>query len=228
LAGQEAVTSVNGPMGKTLEDITLYSKIMVDAESWTLDPKMLPIPWRPIELKKKLKFAVLWNDGICMPTPPITRALKETVKSLQKAGHEVVEWDPKLHPKGLELLGRMFLADGGKSVEELLAPTEEPYRPEMAQYKDAKELGVADMWKLHIERSELQWQYLEQWASYDGLDAILGEWLMPHLNAPLADAHSTYYALRERAARRVQIRRLHWRLQCRRLLCGFDAHRTSC
>ena len=68
----------------------------------------------------------------------------------------------------------MFIADGGKSVETLLAPTGEPYRPEMQMYNDAKELGTQDMWKLHLERSELQRQYLEQWMSHDGLDAILG------------------------------------------------------
>jgi len=67
----------------------------------------------------------------------------------------------------------MFVADGGKSVEVLLAPTGEPWRPEMKLYEDVTELGVYDMWKLHIERTELQRQYLEQWMSYDSLDAIL-------------------------------------------------------
>jgi amidase len=175
LAGQEAVASVNGPMAKTLEDITMYSKAVIDAQPWLLDPKMLPIPWRQVEPKTKLKIAVLWNDGICMPTPPVTRALKETTESLRQAGHEITEWDPKLHGKALELLGRMFVADGGKSVKALLAPTGEPIRPEMQQYKDAKELGGLDMWKLHLERSELARQYLEQWMSYGDLDAILGE-----------------------------------------------------
>lgn len=67
----------------------------------------------------------------------------------------------------------MFVADGGKSVEDLLKPTSEPWRSEMQMYVDAKELGTHDMWKVHIERTELQRQYLEEWMSYDGLDAIL-------------------------------------------------------
>ncbi|CAO2657878.1 Nn.00g071380.m01.CDS01 [Neocucurbitaria sp. VM-36] len=186
LAGQEAVQSVNGPMAKTLEDMIIYSKAVVDAKPWLVDPKMLPIPWRQVELKKKLKIAVLWNDGVCMPTPPVTRALKETVEKLKKAGHEIVDWDPKLHSTALELLGRMFVADGGKSVEALLAPTGEPFRPEMTQYKDAKDAGVFDMWKMHLERSELQRQYLEQWMSYDGLDAILAP-TTPYASVPHGD-----------------------------------------
>lgn len=67
----------------------------------------------------------------------------------------------------------MFVADGAKSVRNLLAPTEEPFRPEMQAYADSIELGVHGMWQLHIERSELQRKYLEQWNSYGELDGIL-------------------------------------------------------
>ncbi|UPX13035.1 Amidase [Ascochyta rabiei] len=174
LAGQEAVKSVNGPMARTLEDITMYSKAVIDAKPWLVDPTMLPMPWQMVEQKQKLKIAVMRSDGICLPTPPVTRALEETVKKLKSAGHELVDWDPQqLHSKALELLGRMFVADGGKSVEALLAPTGEPWRTEMKSYEDATELGVYDLWQLHLERTELQRQYLKQWMSYDGLDAIL-------------------------------------------------------
>lgn len=108
LAGQEAVQSVNGPMGKTLEDIVLYSKAIVDAQPWLVDPKMLPIPWRQVEPKPKLKIAVLWNDGICLPTPPVTRALKETTQKLKQAGHDIIEWNPKFHAKILQILVKVL------------------------------------------------------------------------------------------------------------------------
>lgn len=98
--------SVNGPMARTLEDIVLFSKTIVDSQPWLVDPKVLPIPWRPVECQKKLKVAVLWHDGMAVPTPPVTRALKETVEKLKQAGHEIVDWDPVLHPKALELLVR--------------------------------------------------------------------------------------------------------------------------
>lgn len=95
-------------MGKSIEDITMYSKAIVDAQPWKLDPKMLPIPWRSVDASKKLKIAVLWNDGICLPTPPVTRALKETTEKLKRAGHEVLDWDPKLHRTALALLVSNF------------------------------------------------------------------------------------------------------------------------
>lgn len=175
MAGQEAVASVNGPMARSLEDIIMYSKTIVTAKPWLLDPKCLPIPWRSVELKEKLKVAVMWNDGVVQPTPPVTRALKQTVEKLKQAGHEVVEWEPALHAQGLSLLSRMFVADGGKSIKNLLAPVDEPFRPEMQMYKDATELGTWEMWQLQLERWAYQKKYLDQWMSMGGLDAILGK-----------------------------------------------------
>src|SRR6186713_1431228 len=101
LAGQEAVQSVNGPHSKSFKDIILFAKTIVDSEPWLLDPKCLPIPWRSVEQKKKLKLAVVWNDPLVIPTPPVTRALKETVEKLKQAGHDIIEWDSTLHPKAL-------------------------------------------------------------------------------------------------------------------------------
>lgn len=104
LAGQEAVASVNGPMARTLEDIALYSEAVIDAQPWLVDPKCIPIPWRHVEPKRRLKIAALWNDGVVAPTPPVARALKVTVEKLKAAGHEIVDWDPRLHAKAIELL----------------------------------------------------------------------------------------------------------------------------
>ncbi|EON62436.1 hypothetical protein W97_01658 [Coniosporium apollinis CBS 100218] len=173
LAGQEAVNSVNGPMGRTLEDIVLLSKVIVNSEPWHKDPKCLPIPWHPVEAKTKLKLGVLWDDGMAKPTPPVQRALKETVEKLKKAGHDIVDWAPDGHAQALGILGRMFVADGGKSIRKILEPVNEPWRPEMEYYTKAQELGVYDMWQLQLERSELCKQYLDRWHACDGLDAIL-------------------------------------------------------
>jgi amidase len=46
----------------------------------------------------------MWNDGIVLPTPPVLRALEETVKKLKNAGHEIVDWAPEGHMKALQIL----------------------------------------------------------------------------------------------------------------------------
>ena len=94
----------------------------------------------------------------------------------------------------------MFVADGGKSIQALLDPTGEPIRPEMQMYADAKELGVYDMWKLHLTRSDLQRQYLEQWNSIEGLDAILGKLNICIVHFPGLTLDSAHDSLLERTA----------------------------
>ncbi|KAJ0359960.1 hypothetical protein COL154_007846 [Colletotrichum chrysophilum] len=172
MGGQEAVQSVNGPMTRTITDLELYSKTVVNRQTWQYDPRCVPIAWRDVELPSKLKIAVMWNDGMVRPTPPVARALHETVEKLKTAGHEIVEWDPKDQKEGLSLLDRMFVADGGISIKKELDKTEEPWRPEMAAYSKAKELGTYDMWQLHLQRTAFQKRYLDRWVAA-GIDAIL-------------------------------------------------------
>lgn len=174
LPGQDAVRSVNGPLARTLDDVILEAKTVVDAQPWLHDSRMVPLPWRETALPAKLKIAVLYDDGIVLPTPPVTRALKAVVARLQAAPeqYQVVEWDPKDQREGLKLLGRMFVADGGKAIKKELARTGEPMRPEMALYEAATEIGTYDMWRLHLERDDFGKRYLDRW-NEAGIDAIL-------------------------------------------------------
>lgn len=172
MTGQEAIQSVNGPLARTLADIELEARTVVDAQPWLQDPRMVPIPWRSVELPKTLKIAVLWDDGLVVPTPPVARALRVTVEKLKAAGHEVVDWDPKDQAQGNSLLERMFVADGGLSIKKDLERSGEPLRREMAQYGVAKELGTFDMWQVHVERVGYQKKYLDRWNDA-GIDAIL-------------------------------------------------------
>lgn len=84
----------------------------------------------------------------------------------------------------MELQDRFFLSDGGKSVEKLLAMSDEPIRPEMERYGRAVDHGVYNLWQLHQERNTLQKDYLDRWNAL-GLDAILGmlylQWIHEYL-----------------------------------------------
>ena len=130
----------------------------------------------------------------------------------------------------------MFVADGGKSVRSLLEPTQEPFRSEMHMYEKASELGTYGMWQLHIERTELQREYLEQWGSIPGLDALLCEpdacdgrrlpffFLLPAADSSIR-SHDAIYICR---ARQIQICRLYWRLQrCRLRRCILSLRRKG-
>jgi amidase len=93
-------------MAANLVSIRLFSSIVTNAQPWLQDPKCVPLPWRHVEPKNRLKLAVLWHDGMVRPTPPVRRALRETVEKLRKAGHEVVDWELKGHRQAVEILAR--------------------------------------------------------------------------------------------------------------------------
>lgn len=179
LAGQEAVMSVNGPMTPHFESLELFMKTVVGMEPWLEDPKCLPIPWRTVEPKAKLKLGVIWDDGIVRPTPPVRRALKETVDKLKAAGFDIVDWDPVLHKEICQVLTKFFVADGGITVRKMLEPTDEPFQENMSHYRNATELGTNALWQLHLRRSELLKAYLDQWNSIEGLDGLVGP-VTPH------------------------------------------------
>ncbi|KAI5919597.1 amidase [Camillea tinctor] len=180
MSGQEAVQTVNGPLTRTLADLELLCQIIVKAEPWHRDPHCLPVPWRAVSLPPKLTIAVMWDDGMVRPTPPVKRALEYTVGKLQglkRSGNaetivEIIEWSPEDEPAGLDLLHRMFAADGGRSIRTELERTGEPWRPEMAVYKNANEIGGYAYWQLNHERQVFQKRYLDRWIRA-GIDAIL-------------------------------------------------------
>ncbi|KFX97279.1 hypothetical protein V490_02861 [Pseudogymnoascus sp. VKM F-3557] len=173
MPGQEAIVSVQGPLARTLEDVVLYSKSIIDSEPWFKDPKLYPIPWREIELPRKLKFAVIWDDGFVRVTPPVRRGLETTVEKLRNSGHEVVEWDNKPIAKVYDLLRRLFTADGGKTIRNQLEKGQEPALPFMDNFLKSKEIGVYDLWQLHRERNQIWKEWLDQWNDIEGLDGLI-------------------------------------------------------
>lgn len=176
MAGQESVGSVHGPMARSVQDLRLFTDNVANAGPWFKDPKCIPMPWRPVQLNAKVKLGVLWHNGIIQPTPPVTRALKAVVDKLKANGnYEIVNWEPQdLHIEAMDLLGKFFVADGGKSVGKVLSETGEPWRPEMQAYANATEMSVYDLWQVQKQRTALQKKYLDRWAAEEGLDAILG------------------------------------------------------
>ncbi|KAH9477584.1 Acetamidase [Psilocybe cubensis] len=117
MPGQEGVAPVYSPMARTLEDLDFFWKAIFMMEPWKYDHSCLPIPWRTINLADKpLKWGVMWDDGVVLPSPACKRALEIVVRTLRKAGHDVVEITPPSPYDALKLGSRLILADGGKTA----------------------------------------------------------------------------------------------------------------
>lgn len=79
-----------GPLAHSLEDVKYFTKIINSHDSLSqFEPNTVPLPWKTLRvLTQKQCFGIPEFDGVCMPHPPILRAIRETAQKLVEAGHE--------------------------------------------------------------------------------------------------------------------------------------------
>jgi fatty acid amide hydrolase len=129
MPGQEGIPSVFSPMARTLDDLTYFTRAMIQMKPWTYDYTVHPIEWReqdftaasgPAE-KKKLKVGLMLSDGVVPPSPAISRGLAMTAAALESAGHTVKQIPVSSFPEaatpasGLRLASILLNSDGCKT-----------------------------------------------------------------------------------------------------------------
>ena len=120
MAGQEGVPSVYSPMARTLDDLTYFTKAILEMKPWKYDCSVHPIPWRgnlfrKFKEKKRFRVGVMSTDGVVPPSPASTRALQIVVDALGEAGHEVIDVSPPSPYKALILGSQLLNSDGCKT-----------------------------------------------------------------------------------------------------------------
>lgn len=164
LPGQESIHSVNGPLCHDLDSLEFFMKTLADADPSRFDPNVIFQPWTPVTLPKKLNFAVLYQDGQCLPTPPITRGLKTVVAALKKAGHEVIEWDPAEYLKITAMAFKLFSQDGAKHIMKYINASGEPLFPGMKMIVGTSDgVSANELWDIQNQRTALCKQFLDRW-----------------------------------------------------------------
>lgn len=111
--GMENIVGVVGPITRSARDLELFCKVMLQYEAWLLESAVLEMPWKEDVaqgkgLPPRLSFAILWDDQVVRPHPPIVQELQRTKEALVAAGHEVIDWVPLEHMEGWELIVRAF------------------------------------------------------------------------------------------------------------------------
>lgn len=108
MLGEEQIVPTIGPLSTSLEGCMIFVKTLLNAKPWYKEPWLLPFPWSSEKFfpsGKRLKVAVLWDDGVVKPHPPVTRALKQVVDKLKTKGNvDVVEWKPYKHDLAWEII----------------------------------------------------------------------------------------------------------------------------
>ncbi|NXB82782.1 FAAH1 hydrolase, partial [Donacobius atricapilla] len=107
-----------GPMARDVDSLALCMKALLCQEMFQLDPTVPPIPFNEevYSSSTPLRVGYYDTDGY-FPLPPcMRRAVKETRRALQAAGHQLVPFTPPRVPYVMtELFMKTFFADGGRT-----------------------------------------------------------------------------------------------------------------
>lgn len=129
-AAREGILGVIGPMSRGREDLSLFMKTVVGAEPWWIEPSINPIPWRPVSLSlSDLTVAIMPEDGVVHPHPPVQRAIRETRAKLEKAGVAVIEWEPFQTQLHWDIVSALYYCNDAQEERDLMKQGNEPVLP---------------------------------------------------------------------------------------------------
>ena len=127
--------SVVGPMGRSVEDLILFMKSIWTPKHFEYDKIVPPLVFNEelfqSTLKRKLRIGYYINDGQFECCPSVERSIRETVKKLSEAGHEVVEFQLPNFRELLENIISLLSSDNWKFLEDMLQgePAKWYFRP---------------------------------------------------------------------------------------------------
>ncbi|NWT68811.1 FAAH1 hydrolase, partial [Prunella himalayana] len=188
-----------GPMARDVDSLALCMKALLCQEMFQLDPTVPPIPFNEevYSSSTPLRVGYYDTDGY-FPLPPcMRRAVRETRRALQAAGHQLVLFSPPRIPYVMtELFMKTFFADGGRTwldvftgnivdpglkpqvnsckiprlVKKLLALLLKPLLKDVAMISTCR--SVKEMWNHHHQIQVYRSQFISQWKELQ-LDVVL-------------------------------------------------------
>jgi amidase len=182
--GADPITTVLGPMSKSLAGIEMFMKAVLAAEPWIEEPALIPLPWRSVDIHPiedhPLRIGIMWHDTVVLPHPPITRALQELADKLKRVPHvEVTDFAPYKHDEGWAIVSSLYMTDGGKADRDLMTQTGEPMLP-LTEWifnnPGVKALSREEQEYWLEEREEYRLEYCEAWNKTGSWDEERGSW----------------------------------------------------
>ncbi|KIL85984.1 hypothetical protein FAVG1_10953 [Fusarium avenaceum] len=198
--GQTHVPSSIGPISPLLSNLVTMTKECLLAEPWTLDPNVVPIPWRQ-EIydqiqQRPLTIGVILDDGIVRPHPEVQIAVQRAVALFEDAGHRVIPWSTEEHMCCIEIQDQFYRADGGEDIKREVAVAGEPLIAHVeALVKSSKAISVYEYWQLNRRKTAAQEAYNRKWKTDDGtcVDIIISP-VSPHTAVPHRSSRWTGYS----------------------------------
>ncbi|KAF2110166.1 amidase signature domain-containing protein [Lophiotrema nucula] len=191
MLGQEQIVPVIGPISTSLEGVKLFMKTLINAKPWIREPSLLPFPWRTESLlptdpdgTKTLKIAIIWDDGVVRPHPPVTRALRTVAEKLKAVpGITVIDWEPYQHDYAWTIISSLYFCDGGSEEKAAISSSGEPWRPLskfiLTENQNVKKLSVTELWRWTEKRDGYRKEYANKWGDVDVILCPVGPGAAP-------------------------------------------------
>ncbi|KZT10734.1 general amidase [Laetiporus sulphureus 93-53] len=187
LAGQDSVSTVLGPLANSVGGMKLFLKAVLAQNPWDKDPTVLRKAWDEEAYKLrdhggqggKLCFAIMWDDRVVMPHPPVRRALEMAKEALTQAGHQVIDWEPYKHLEFGNLMNAIWRAGSRQDIAAAVSSSDEPLLASMdlidpafpdasygaSYFYSGDGISAYELWQLHKKKEEMQKEYLDRWMS---------------------------------------------------------------
>lgn len=202
LLGQEVVRGQLGPMTRTVADCDYLFRAVDSIHQHALDPSVPPVTTKdPSSIQPEgLTVGVFESDGFLTPSSSVQRAVREASDALERAGCQVVRYNPVEVTRLLEVYFGALSSDGGATVKALMGSQEvlpqvkdllrlvnlpawvkralAPLMRSRGEHRVAlmlEQVGRKPLeayWKLTSERSKIRRLVHHDW-SEKGLDAVL-------------------------------------------------------
>jgi amidase len=184
-----------GPMCRSMRDMDLFCKVLLDAKPHLADPRLIPIPWTGLSTPAPtapLKIGFYMNDGVIQPQPPITKALEWARAQLEKSPNfKVTTFAPYGAARAWQNIRKAYWPDGRGAVKAHSDKTGEPIFP-LTEWitKEAtfEELPASGVLKQRVERDNFRCEFAEHWTAQD-VDVVIG----PVYIGPATEHDTAFY-----------------------------------
>ncbi|KAI0593145.1 amidase [Biscogniauxia sp. FL1348] len=168
------IPAVAGPLGHSVRDLAMFTKVVRDANPWTFDPAIIPnIMECGTTASRKPVVGVIYESGL-KPHPPVRRALREAVAKLSAAGFVVKDFHPPDFIHIREVSEQLFTLDALSYPKQEFAKSGEPVVPSVKKigFWDIPPKSQEEAWAWNAEKLNIQKQMLDEWQRV-GCDVVL-------------------------------------------------------
>jgi amidase len=174
------VETSTGPMCRSLRDMQLFTKLLLDAKPWLEDPRIIPTYWTGLStpITRPLKIGIIQTDGFITPQPPVRRALSWAQNALSSAPNiHLKPFTPYNAKDAWSLIRRIYWPDGGTVTTSSITSSGEPIHPLTTSITSLASphgmLSAEDVNQLRFQRDAFRSAFAAHWNAQD-VDVVIG------------------------------------------------------